>query len=124
MGRACLCGDGHHWSDRGSGCVAAGGRQQGGLSRQPDAARADARSHVLRAGGDPDTLRLGAAEEQPDAVPDANPNPDDLGEHLSDRDRQWLGDTVSFAGCYRDGITLVRCQRDALGLALNATRSP
>jgi hypothetical protein len=122
MGCACLRGGGHHWLDRGARRVAAE-RRQGGLARKPDAAGPDARSHLLRAGGDPDAVGVRVAEGQSDAVshPDALAIPIPIGKPIGDRDRQRLSDSLSIAGRHGDALTVAQRQRETFGLTLSRT---
>ena len=121
MGCACLRGDGHHWPDRGARRVAAGGGQQGGLARQPDAAGPDARAQLLRPCLDADAVGFGDREEQPDADPHSYPNGvpygHTLGKPIGDRHCECLGNPLPIA--VSDGITLAERQRETLDLALN-----
>jgi hypothetical protein len=120
MGCACLCGHGHHWPAGGAGCVAAGRRQQAGLAHQPDAAGPDARSQLLRPGGDADAVRISDREEQPDAEPDPNAIPHAIGlaKPIGDRDRRRFPDTMPIAVRDGDAITVAQRQRETFRLAL------
>jgi hypothetical protein len=119
MGCACLCGHGHHWPAGGAGCVAAGRRQQAGLAHQPDAAGPDARSQLLRPGGDADTVRISDGEDQRDGIPD----PDAVSHHIAggqsigDRDRRRFPDAMPVVG-HGDAITVAQRQRETFRLAL------
>lgn len=100
MGGACLRDHGHRWPDRCAGRVAAERRQQSGLAHQPDAPRPHARSHLLRAGGDTDALRLSHCENQSDVVPDldAHAYAISVGEPVGHRNHQRLSDAMPIAG--------------------------
>ncbi|HXM51976.1 MAG TPA: hypothetical protein VN913_01740 [Candidatus Binatus sp.] len=125
MGCACLRGDGHRRFVRRAGGPAAGGRQQGGLARQPDAARPDARSQLLRRRSDADAIRLRESQDQPDADP--NPDPDavsdsvGVGQPIGDRDRQRFCDAMPIAVCDADAVSVAdaQWQRETLDLALS-----
>jgi hypothetical protein len=123
MGCACLRGDGHHWPDRGACCVAPGGRQQGGLAHQPDAAGANAGSQLLRRGGDSDAVGFSDREEQPDAHPDPNAfsYPVALGQPVGYGDRRRFADAMPIAGSDRDAVTVAERQRESVSLALAPT---
>jgi hypothetical protein len=114
MGGACLRGDGHHRPAGGAGRAPVSGRQQGDLAGEPGAVLSAARRQYLRPGGDADAVRLGDAEEQPDAVShliaDGNP--------VGDRDPQRLGNALSIAQRDGDAITIAERQREGLDLAL------
>jgi hypothetical protein len=118
MGCACLCGHGHHWPAGGAGCIAVGRRQQAGLAHQPDAAGPDARSQLLRPGGDADTVRISDGEEQRNGIPD----PDAVSHHIAvgqsigDRHRGGFDDALPIA--VRHGVTVAKRQRETVGLAL------
>ena len=116
MGCACLRGDGRPWPVRRAGRVAPRGRQGGSIAYQPDAAGSHARAQLLCRGRDPDAIRLGVAEGEPD--PDSDPNAYGIGEPVRDRDRQRLGYAMPIAD--RDGhpINVAQRQREAIGLAL------
>jgi hypothetical protein len=122
MGGACLRGHGHHWAAGGTRRATAQ-RRQGGLARKPDAAGPDARSHLLRAGGDPDALGVRVAEGQSDSVPhpDALAIPIPIGKPIGDRDRQRLSDSLSIAGRHGDALTVAQRQRETFGLTLSRT---
>ena len=126
MGCACLRGSGHRWPDRGAGRVATRRRQQGGVAHQPDPAGPDARSQLLRRGGDADSVRLGESQGQPDADSDPNAvgDPVSVGQPVRDRDRQRVCDAMSIA--VRDGnaITVAERHREAFDLALGAQQQP
>ena len=123
MGCACLRGDGHRRFVRRAGGPAAGGRQQDSLARQPDAARPDARSQLLRRRCDADAVRLRESQDQPDA----DPNPDavsdsvGVGQPIGDRDRQRLRDAMPIAVCDADAVSVAdaQWQRETLDLALS-----
>ena len=116
MGCARLRGDGHPWALRRAGRVVAGGRQGGRVAHQPYAAGPHPRAQLLCRGGDPDAIRIGVAEGEPDA--DSDPNAYSVGEPLRNRDRQRLGDAMPIAD--RDGhaINVAERQPETLGLAL------
>jgi hypothetical protein len=120
MGCACLRGDGLDWPGRGARRVAAGGRQQGGLADQPDAAGPDARAQFLRPGSDTDAVGLSDREEQRESVPDPNviSDPVTLGQSIGYRDRRRLADAMPIAVCYRDVIGVAERDRETFGLAL------
>jgi hypothetical protein len=121
MGGACLRGHGHHWAAGGTRRATAQ-RRQGGLARKPDAAGPDARSHLLRAGGDPDAVGVRVAEGQSDAVshPDGLAISIPIGKPIGDRHRQRLSDSLSIAGRDGDAITVAERQRETLSLPLAA----
>lgn len=108
MGRACLRDHGHPWPDRGAGCLTAERRQQGGVAHQPDAPRTHPRSHLLRAGSDPDALCIGVANSKSDAI--ANPHAHavalGVGKPVGDRDHERLSDAVPIAGRHADAIAI------------------
>ena len=124
MGCACLRGDGHHWPAGGAGCAAAGRRQQAGLAHQPDAAGPDARSQLLRPGGDADAVRISDGEEQPDADPDPNaiPYTIGIGKPVGDGDRRRLDDSLPVA--HGDDLTVAERQPEGVGLALRTRVTP
>jgi len=114
MGCACLRRDGHPWAIRGSGRVAARGRQQGGIAHQPDASGANARAQLLRRGGDTDAVRFRDREAQRDA--DTDSETVGIGQPIGNRDRQRLGDPLPVAD--RDAVSVGERQPESLGLAL------
>jgi hypothetical protein len=124
MGCACLRGDGHHWPDRGAGCVAAGRWQQGGVAHQPDAAGADACPQLLRHPNDPVAISLRKRDSEPDADSHSHSYPNaisyrhTLGKPIGYRDRRRFPDAMSIAGRHRDAITVAERQRETVGLAL------
>jgi len=122
MGCACLRGDGHRRFVRRAGGPAAGGRQQGSLARQPDAAGPDARSQLLCRRGDADAIWIRLAKGEPDAVPNPNANAVAIRERLGNRQRQpqRLRDAMPIAGCDADAVSVAdaQCQRETLDLAL------
>ena len=124
MGCACLRGGGHRWPDRGAGRVATRRRQQGGVAHQPDPAGPDARSQLLRRGGDADAVRLGESQGQsdPNSDPNAVADPVGVGQPVGNRDRQRLGDTLPVAVRDGDAITLAERQRETVDLALSPRR--
>lgn len=113
MGGACLRDHRHPWPNRGAGRVVAERRQQSGLAHQPDTPRPHARSHLLRAGGDTDALRLSHCENQSGVVTDlgAHAFVIDVGEPVGHRDHQRLSDAVPIAGRHSDAITIDQRQR-------------
>jgi len=121
MGCACLRGGSHHWPDRGTGRVAAGRRQQGGVAHQPDAAGPDARPQLLRRGGNADPIRIGVAKGQRDADADPNGVSDSVGvgQPIGDRDRRRVGDAMPITVCDGVAITVAERQPEALDLALS-----
>src|SRR5260370_18463831 len=121
MGGVRLRGDGSHWPDRGARRVTAGGREQGGLADQPDAAGPDARAQFLRPSSDTDAVGLSDREEQPDAVPHPNAisDPVTFGQSIGYRDRGRFVDALATAVCCRGVIGVGERQRDTFGLALN-----
>jgi len=123
MGGTCLRGHGHPWPPGGPSRAAAGGWQQGGLARQPDAAgHARAGPHLLRAGRDPDAVRLTDSEDQPDTVPHANGVAVGVrvrvGEPVGDRDPERLADSLPIADRHGDAIGVAEWQPESLELAL------
>lgn len=93
MGCACLRGGRHHRVARGAGRAAAGGRQQGGVAHQPDAARLRTRTQLLRRPRNAHTLELGEPGQQRDALPDRDP----IGQSVRDRDRRGFRDPLPLA---------------------------
>jgi len=118
MGCACLRGDGHHWPDRGARCVAAGGRQQGGVADQPDAAGPDARAQFLCPCGDANAVGPSDGEKQPNGVADSNTvcysNAVSDRVALGYRDRRHLADAMPIAVGHGDAISVAERQREAL----------
>jgi len=114
MGCACLRGHRHPWPAGGAGGAAARGRRQGQLADQPDLAGTDARSELLRAGGDPDAVHHG----EPDAVADPNTVALRIGIALGDRRDQRLGQSMPIAHRHRDAVSVAERQREGVELAV------
>ena len=108
MGGAFLRGHRHPWLAGRPGGASARGRWQGQLADQPDPARPHARSELLCAGGDADALRYGYAQEQPDAISDANAVAFRLGVHVGNRCGLRLGDSMPIADRHGDAVTIAK----------------
>ena len=108
MGGACLRGHRHPWLAGRPGGASARGRWQGQLADQPDPARPHARSKLLCTRRDADALRHDYAQEQPDAVSDANAvafrQSVDVGNPCGLR----LGHSMPIADRHGDAVTIAK----------------
>ena len=118
MGGACLRDHGHRWPAGGSRRPASRGERQGDVAGEHDPPRSDARPQLLRAGGYPDAVHHGDAQEQPDAVAECIAV--DLSVAFSNRGNQRFGQSVPLADRHGDAVTVAERQRETVGLALTA----